>query len=53
MPWMGRAHRVRSGGRGIFLIRQLMDRVEFNDRGNSITMVLLSRSVAAHESVSG
>jgi serine/threonine-protein kinase RsbW len=47
------SNRVRSGGRGIFLIRQLMDRVEFNDRGNSITMVLLSRSVAAHESVSG
>ena len=47
------SNRVRSGGRGIFLIRQLMDRVEFNDRGNSITMVLLSRSMAAHESVSG
>jgi serine/threonine-protein kinase RsbW len=38
------ANRGRSGGRGIFLIRQLMDRVEFNDRGNSITMVLLSNS---------
>ena len=36
------ANRVRAGGRGIFLIRQLMDRVEFNDRGNSITMILLS-----------
>lgn len=33
-------NRLRSGGRGIFLIRKLMDRVEFNDRGNSITMVL-------------
>ena len=33
-------HRMRSGGRGIFLIRKLMDRVEFNERGNSITMVL-------------
>lgn len=33
-------HRTRPGGRGIFLIRQLMDRVEFNDRGNSITMIL-------------
>ncbi|HEX6308841.1 MAG TPA: ATP-binding protein [Longimicrobiales bacterium] len=37
-------HRVRPGGRGIFLIRQLMDRVEFNERGNSITMVLLNHS---------
>ena len=38
------ANRVRPGGRGIFLIRQLMDRVEFNERGNSITMILLSSS---------
>lgn len=37
------AHRVRTGGRGIFLIRRLMDRVEFNHRGNAITMVLLAR----------
>lgn len=33
-------YRVRGSGRGIFLIRNLMDAVEFNDRGNSITMVL-------------
>ncbi|MGH7482153.1 MAG: ATP-binding protein [Longimicrobiales bacterium] len=34
-------HRRRQpGGRGVFLIRQLMDRVEFNDLGNSITMTL-------------
>ena len=33
-------HRVLGSGRGIFLIRSLMDAVEFNDRGNSITMVL-------------
>ncbi len=33
-------HRVRGRGRGIFLIRNLMDAVEFNDRGNAITMVL-------------
>lgn len=33
----------RAGGRGIFLIRKLMDRVEFNEAGNSITMVLHSR----------
>lgn len=34
------ANLPRTGGRGIFLIRQLMDRVEFNESGNSITMVL-------------
>ena len=33
-------NRVRVGGRGIFLIKKLMDQVEFNERGNSITMVL-------------
>lgn len=31
---------TRPCGRGIYLIRTLMDRVEFNERGNSITMVL-------------
>jgi serine/threonine-protein kinase RsbW len=45
------ANRIRTGGRGIFLIRQLMDRVEFNERGNSITMVLCS-SEPTRESVS-
>lgn len=30
----------RPGGRGIFLIRQMMDQVEFNEDGNSITMIL-------------
>jgi serine/threonine-protein kinase RsbW len=39
-------NRIRPGGRGIFLIRQLMDLVEFNERGNSITMVLLNRNAA-------
>lgn len=34
------ANRPRIGGRGIFLIRQMMDHVEFNEKGNSITMVL-------------
>jgi serine/threonine-protein kinase RsbW len=37
------ANRARSGGRGIFLIQQLMDRVEYNERGNSITMILRGR----------
>jgi serine/threonine-protein kinase RsbW len=36
-------NRTRSGGRGIYLIRKLMDKVEFNERGNSITMVLLNK----------
>lgn len=34
------ANRLRPGGRGLFLIRQLMDQVEFNEKGNSIRMVL-------------
>ncbi len=41
------------GGRGIFLIRKLMDQVEFNDRGNSILMILNSRSRDARERVGG
>jgi serine/threonine-protein kinase RsbW len=38
-------NRLRTNGRGIYLIRKLMDQVEFNDRGNSITMVLKRRAV--------
>ena len=30
----------RARGRGIFMIRQLMDHVEYNARGNSVTMKL-------------
>ena len=30
----------RSGGRGLFLIRQLMDEVEYNERGNEVQLVL-------------
>ena len=30
----------RSQGRGIFLMRKLLDEVHFNDRGNSVTLVL-------------
>ncbi len=33
-------NRGESGGRGVFLIRALMDHVHYNDRGNSVTMVL-------------
>lgn len=39
-------NRLRAGGRGLFLIRKLMDRVEFNAQGNSIKMVLFSRTEA-------
>ena len=30
----------KSRGRGIFLMRSLMDEVRFNDQGNSVTLVL-------------
>jgi serine/threonine-protein kinase RsbW len=30
----------RSHGRGVYLIRELMDKVEFNEQGNSVEMVL-------------
>lgn len=39
-------NRLRAGGRGLFLIRKLMDQVEFNAQGNSIKMVLFSRNAA-------
>lgn len=45
-------NRKRAGGRGIFLIKKLMDRVEFNESGNSITMVLFNDSSAQRESAS-
>lgn len=35
-----------AGGRGLFLIRKLMDEAEFNDRGNAVRMVL-GRTVSA------
>jgi serine/threonine-protein kinase RsbW len=31
---------LKSEGRGIFLMRKLLDEVYFNDRGNSVTLVL-------------
>jgi serine/threonine-protein kinase RsbW len=33
-------HLTEPRGRGIFLMRQLLDEVRFNDRGNSVTLVL-------------
>jgi serine/threonine-protein kinase RsbW len=37
-------NRTRSRGRGVFLIRQLMDHVAYNEQGNSIEMMLLADS---------
>lgn len=34
----------RPEGRGLYLIQELMDEVSFNEQGNSIVMVLYSRS---------
>lgn len=34
------ANRRKVNGRGLFLMRRLMDEVYFNDRGNSVTMIL-------------
>jgi serine/threonine-protein kinase RsbW len=34
------ANLVKPGGRGLFLMRQLMDEVHFNERGNSVELVL-------------
>ena len=34
------ANRLLPSGRGLFLIRQLVDEVRFNDTGNSICMIL-------------
>jgi serine/threonine-protein kinase RsbW len=31
---------LKAGGRGLFLMRQLLDEVSFNDRGNEVTLVL-------------
>jgi serine/threonine-protein kinase RsbW len=47
------ANRLRPCGRGLFLIRNLMDRVEFNERGNSIRMVLFRQAATPTERVSG
>lgn len=40
-------NRAKVGGRGLFLMRALMDEVHFNASGNSVTLVLRSRSDAA------
>ena len=38
---------MRPGGRGLFLMRQLLDEVRYNDRGNSVTLVLRLEEEAA------
>ncbi|MBX6363689.1 MAG: ATP-binding protein [Gemmatimonadetes bacterium] len=47
------ANLSRPGGRGIFLIRNLMDVVEFNPQGNSITMVLRRRRTGRERRTGG
>ncbi len=34
------ANIMKDGGRGLFLMRQLLDEVSFNDQGNCVTLVL-------------
>jgi len=40
------------GGRGVFLLRRLMDRVEFNEEGNEV-LLFLRREPAAHRRAAG
>ena len=39
----------RSCGRGLFLMRELLDEVSYNDRGNEVTLVLRLESGGAFE----
>lgn len=39
----------KTGGRGIYLIHQLMDEVRYNDKGNSLLMVKRLRSLRRRE----
>jgi len=36
----------REGGRGLLLMRSFMDQVDFNDRGNEVTLIKLARRTA-------
>ncbi len=38
------AHISQTHGRGLFLMRSLLDEVYFNERGNSVTLVLRARA---------
>ena len=37
---------LRNAGRGVYLIHQLMDRVQYNDKGNRLSMTKLLRKEA-------
>lgn len=41
---------LKHGGRGVFLIRNLMDEVEYNDSGNEIKMIKFISGGKAHGS---
>jgi serine/threonine-protein kinase RsbW len=43
----------RTGGRGLFLVRQLMDEVEYNDRGNAVRLVLQREPAERRRSAGG
>ncbi len=32
-------HLLKNSGRGVYLIKKLMDKVEYNDKGNKVTMI--------------
>jgi serine/threonine-protein kinase RsbW len=36
-------YRLRPNGRGLFLMRELLDEVRYNEQGNSVTLVLCCR----------
>ena len=42
----------KAGGRGLFLMRELMDEVHYNERGNQVTLVLRLEPLV-HEPVGG
>ena len=42
-------NRSRPCGRGVFLMRELLDEVSFNDQGNAVTLVLRLESGGAFE----
>jgi anti-sigma regulatory factor (Ser/Thr protein kinase) len=47
------ANLLKAEGRGIFLMRKLLDEVYFNDRGNSVTLVLRLPPTGADGGVDG
>jgi len=47
------ANIAKTGGRGIFLMRSLLDEVTFNEQGNSVTLVLRLEPGDSHGEVEG